>query len=296
MSKNIGRRASAQDNFIGPNAPTGLTATNHLNGVNNQRPFNNGMINLAWTAPAAGNTPTQYKVFRNGTEIATVNAPTVTYSDTGLAGGTSYSYTVKAVDSFNTSADSNSASATATTVPAAPTSVSATAGVNANTVSWAAPSNGGTAITNYYIAGNDGTTGNSTGLSVSIADTAGTSQYYNVYADNANGRSVASSNSNTVTTLAPSFFSPPFFPPFFPPSFFAPPFFPPFFPPVFFAPPFFPPFFPPSFFAPPFFPPGFFSPPGFFAPPGFFSPPGFFAPPGFFSPPAFGGAFGLRFY
>jgi hypothetical protein len=225
MSKNIGRRASAQDNFIGPNVPTGLTAADHLNGVNNQRNFNDGMINLSWTAPAAGNAPTQYKIFRSGVEVGTVNAPTTTFSNTGLVGGTSYSYTVKAVDLYGTSADSNTASAIATTKPAAPTSASATAGVNANTVQWAAPSTGGKPITNYFVQGNDGTTGNTTGLSVSIADTASTSQYYNVYADNANGRSAASNNTNTVTTLAPSFFAPPFFPPAFfaPPSFFAPP-------------------------------------------------------------------------
>ena len=230
MSKNIGRRASAQDNFIGPNAPTGLTAADHLNGVNNQRNFNDGMINLSWTAPASGNAPTQYKIFRSGVEVGTVNAPTTTFSNTGLVGGTSYSYTVKSVDLYGTSADSNTASATATTKPGAPKNASAVAGVNANTVSWQAPdSNGGTAITNYYVVGNDATTANTTALSVSVADTAGTSQYYNVYADNANGRSGPSNNTNTVTTLAPTFFAPPFFPPFFPPSFFAPP--------VFFAPP-----------------------------------------------------------
>ena len=273
MSKNIGREASAQDNFIGPIAPTGLTATN----VGSGRSFNDGRIDLAWVAPTGGNAATSYKIIRGGTEIATVSAPTVTYSNTGLAGGTAYSYTVRAVDSFATSPDSNTASATATTIPSAPTGAAATAGVNANTVSWTAPSNGGSAITNYYVVGNDGTTGNTAGVSISIADTAGTSQYYNVYADNANGRSVASNNTNTVTTLAPAFFAPPFFPPFFPPSFFAPPFFPPFFPPSFFAPPGF--FAPPSFFAPP----GFaFAPPSFFAPPGFaFAPLSFFAPPGF---------------
>ena len=246
MSKNIGREASAQDNFIGPIAPTGLTATN----VGSGRSFNDGRIDLAWVAPTGGNAATSYKIIRGGTEIATVSAPTVTYSNTGLAGGTAYSYTVRAVDSFATSPDSNTASATATTIPSAPTGAAATAGVNANTVSWTAPSNGGSAITNYYVVGNDGTTGNTAGVSISIADTAGTSQYYNVYADNANGRSVASNNTNTVTTLAPAFFAPPFFPPFFPPSFFA--------------------------------PPGFFAPPSFFAPPGFaFAPPSFFAPPGF---------------
>ena len=265
MSKNIGNKAAAQDNFIGPNAPTGLTATN----VGANRAFNDGRIDLAWVAPTGANTPTSYKIMRGGAEIATVSHPTVTYSNTGLTSATLYSYTVRAADAYGTSADSNAATATATTVPSAPTSASATAGVNANTVQWAAPATGGTAITNYYVVGNDATTGNTTGLSVSIADSANTSQYYNVYADNANGRSAASNNTNTVTTLAPTFFAPPFFPPFFPPSFFA----------------------PPGFFAPP----SFFAPPVFFAPPGFFAPPVFFAPPSFFAPPTFGSRF-IRSY
>ena len=84
--------------------------------------------------------------------------------------------------------------------------------------------------TNFYVLGSDSTSGNTnsgTTYTVTISDTAGTSQYYNVYADNANGRSLASAATATVTTLSPSFFSPPLFfaPPLFfnPPAFFSPP-------------------------------------------------------------------------
>ena len=114
MSKNIGRRASAQDNFTGPNAPTNLSATN----VGSGRAFNDGRIDLSWTAPVGENTPTGYKIIRGANELATVAHPTTTYSNTGLSSDASYSYTVVAYDSYGSSPASNSASATATTVPA----------------------------------------------------------------------------------------------------------------------------------------------------------------------------------
>jgi len=304
-SKNIGRRSSAQDNFIGPNCVTNVTAVNNGSG----RGFNSGRIDVSWTNPTTGNTPTSYKIFRNGTEIATVSHPTNTYSDTGLLSATAYSYSVNALDAYGTCVGSAGSSVTATTVPAQPNPPTATAGVNQDTVSWSAPANGGSNITGYIWASSDGKTnaaggtpggGPTTSTSVTVAQEASTSQTYTVYAINGNGNSTVSNASNSVTTLAPSFFAPPFFPPaFFSPPFFPPVFFtPPFFPPVFFTPPFFPPvfftppFFPPTFFSPPFFPPTFFSPP--FFPPTFFSPP--FFPPIFFVPPAFSGGGGIRFY
>ena len=89
MSKHIGRKSSAQDNFVGPNPVTGLTATNAA--APNARPFNNGLINLAWTNPTIGNTPTGYKIIRGGTEIATVAHPANTYANTGTLSNTAYS-------------------------------------------------------------------------------------------------------------------------------------------------------------------------------------------------------------
>ena len=260
INKKIGKHSQAANDFLEPKAVTGLTVTD----VGTSRAYNNGAFNVSWTLPADSPAATSYDISTTPS-TTTTNVTQTSGQITGLSSATSYTVTVVAKNAVGNSIATTSSAVTATTVPQAPQSPTATAGVDQNTISWTAPSNGGSAITNYYITGNDGTTGNTTALTINIADTAGTSQYYNVYADNANGRSLASANTSTVTTLAPSFFSPPFFPPFFPPSFFAPPFF----PPGFFAPP----FFPPGFFAPPFFPPTFFAPPAFFAPP--FFPPSF---------------------
>jgi hypothetical protein len=298
MSKHIGRKSSAQDNFVGPNPVTGVTATDYLNGVNNARAFNDGAITVSWSAPVAGNTPTGYKVYEAGVLRATVAYGTNTALITGLGSNTSHTYAVSSYDSYldNSSNAVAAPAATATTVPQAPNTPTATAGVDLDTIAWTLNANGGKTVIDIYIESNEATPKNKTVTTASngsttIANEANTAQAYRVRARNANGSSSFSAFSNSVTTLPPSFFSPPFFPPgFFSPPFFPPGFFsPPFFPPGFFSPP----FFPPVFFSPPFFPPGFFSPP--FFPPGFFSPP--FFPPGFFSPPAFGGGqFSLRAY
>jgi hypothetical protein len=308
MSKSIGRKSAAQDNFIGPDPVTNVTAQDYLNGVNNGRAFNNGAITVSWTPPAKGNTPIGYKVYEAGVLKATVAFGTNTALIQNLGSNTSHTYAVSSYDLYLDSPSNAVAAnaATATTIPNTPSAPSATAGVDADTVTWTVPSDGGKAIIDIYIESNETPAKNKTVTtsangSTTITNEANTSQAYKFRARNANGSSDFSALSNTVTTLPPSFFAPPFFPPgFFAPPFFPPGFFaPPFFPPVFFSPPFFPPvffsppFFPPVFFSPPFFPPVFFSPP--FFPPVFFSPP--FFPPVFFSPPSFGGGFWApRFY
>ena len=229
--KNIGVNSSAQDNFTGPNAPVSLTATDTPSG----RSYNDGRIDLSWSASTGANTPTGYYVRYNGSTIATVAHPTTSYSVTGLSSGTSYSYTVKAYDTYDTSVDSPSASATATTVPATMSAPSATAGVDSDSVSFTAPATGGSAITTYRWTSSDGKTGTTASSPFSVVQEANTAQTYQIRAENANGSGVYSGNSNSVTTQAPSFFGPP------------------------------------SFFSPP----GFFAPPGFFSPPGFFGPPSF---------------------
>ena len=70
-------------------------------------------VNLIWTAStdAGGSGLAGYKVFRGGVQIATISL--TSYSNTGLAASTSYSFTVAAYDhAGNTSAQSTASSAT----------------------------------------------------------------------------------------------------------------------------------------------------------------------------------------
>ena len=95
-----------------PSVPTGLAAT----------AVSDTQVNLSWAASTDNVGVTGYKVFRNGAQVGT--ATNTSYQDTGLSGGTTYSYTVAAYDAAgNTSAQSSSVSVTTP----APTTVSAPA-------------------------------------------------------------------------------------------------------------------------------------------------------------------------
>ena len=197
-----------------PGAPTGLTAT--ASGTST--------INLTWDAPSndGGASITGYRieVSPNGTSswtepVANTGTTSTSYSHTGLSAGTTRHYRVSAINSVGTGAASNVDNATtdaaATTVPGAPTSLTATAsGTTTIDLSWTAPSdNGGSAITGYRIevspngtsswtnrVTNTGTTTTSyshTGLS------AGTTRHYRVSAINSVGTGTASNVDNATT-------------------------------------------------------------------------------------------------
>ncbi len=92
-----------------PSQPTGLTAT----------AASGSQINLAWTASTDNVGVTGYRVFRNGTLVAT--STTTTYGDAGLTAATTYTYAVAAVDAAgNVSVQSATASATTAAVIAPP--------------------------------------------------------------------------------------------------------------------------------------------------------------------------------
>jgi YD repeat-containing protein len=91
---------------IAPSTPTSLSATG----------MGPSQINLSWGASTdtGGSGLAGYRVYRNGSHIASPS--TNSYSDTGLATSTSYSYTVAAYDNAtNPSGQSNTASATTLT-------------------------------------------------------------------------------------------------------------------------------------------------------------------------------------
>jgi hypothetical protein len=195
-----GTKSSAQDNFIGPKNVSGVSATN----VGSGRAFNDGRIDVSWTNPSAGNTPTGYKVYDGATLKDTISHPTSTAQITGLASGTSYTFTVKAYDSYGEASGENASAVTATTVPATPSAPTATAQAAAanDDLSWSAPSDGGTAITSYDWESNDSKSGNTASTSASVGQEAGTSQSYRVRAKNANGDSAWSAYSSQVTSFS----------------------------------------------------------------------------------------------
>ena len=199
-SRKKGVKSSAQDNFIGPNDVTGVSASN----VGSGRAYNDGRIDVSWTNPSTGNTPDGYKVYDGATLKAIIAHPTSTASITGLSSNTSYTFTVKAYDSYGEAAGVNANAATATTVPATPSAPTATAQGSAATddVSWSAPADGGSAITSYDWESNDSKSGNTGSTSVSVSQEAGTAQSYRVRAKNANGDSAWSSYSSQVTSFS----------------------------------------------------------------------------------------------
>ena len=224
--KKIGKKSQASNDFLVPSQVTSLTATD----VGTSRPYlatanttsaasaagTGASVNLSWTLPAGSPAATSYTITTTPSTY-TVNTGTsgTTYTFQGLASATSYTFTVVGTNASGSSVSATSSSVTATTVPATMSAPTATAQVNQNSVAFTAPANGGKAITGYTVTGSDATTGTGASSPIVIADTAGTSQTYTVVATNGNGNSLASPASNNVTTLAPSFFSPPFFPPSF---------------------------------------------------------------------------------
>ena len=98
------------DSYIGsgsgdtqaPTVPDGLSA----------QAISSSQINLSWTASTDNVGVTEYRIYRNNTQVATTTSNT-SYSDTGLSSSTTYTYNVSAYDAAgNNSAQSSSASAT----------------------------------------------------------------------------------------------------------------------------------------------------------------------------------------
>jgi trimeric autotransporter adhesin len=201
-----------------PSAPGGLTAT----------ASSSSAIGLSWTAvtPPANCTISSYSVYGSKTSGFTPSSSTLiaggvtgtSYSNTGLTASTTYYYVVEAVDSFGASAVSNQASAETsaapcTTVPAAPTGLTATASSSSVIgLSWTAvtpPANctissysvyGGTTAnpTTLITSGVTGTTYSNSGLAAS------TTYYYVVKAVDADGTSAASAQATATTPVASS--------------------------------------------------------------------------------------------
>ncbi len=146
--------ASAPSNAVvpasTPGAPTGVSATSYAN----------DQSTVTWSGPSnTGGTPiTSYTVTSSGGQTCTTaNGSTTSCTFLGLVNGTTYTFTVAATNSIGTGPPSAPATGTPSTVPNAPTSVTAAdvPGIPyvqspEMSVSWTAPAwNGGAPITGY---------------------------------------------------------------------------------------------------------------------------------------------------
>src|SRR5947207_2842555 len=187
-----------------PSVPTGLTAS----------AVSSSQINLSWTASSDNVGVSGYRVYRNGTQIATTGA--TSFANTGLSPSTTYSYTVAAYDAAgNLSAQSSPASATTpappdTTPPSVPTGLTASAVSSSQiNLSWTASSdNVGVSGYRVYrngtqIATTSATSFANTGLSPS------TTYSYTVAAYDAAGNLSAQSSHATAATQSPPDTTPP---------------------------------------------------------------------------------------
>lgn len=195
-NKRVGKKSLAQNDNLFPAAPLIGTATN----IGTGRAYNNGAATVAFTAQGP-NAATSYTATSSpGGYTATGSSSPLTVE--GLQSDTGYTFTVTASNTYGTGpASSASNSITATTVPATPSAPSAsTPSAGVDRVTWSAPANGGSVITNYYWVASDGKTGNTSSTTVDVGQEQGSAQTYTVRADNANGSSGTSAASNSVTT------------------------------------------------------------------------------------------------
>jgi chitodextrinase len=161
-------------------------------------------VNLSWTAATDDVGVVGYRVLRNGTQIASIGAIT-TYTDSTGSVGTSYNYTLRALDAAgNISVASNTATVRTLDLapPTAPSGLAATvvSPTKVNLTWTAATDNVG--VTGYRVT-RDGAVVATIGAVTSYSDTAAVPNAANSYIVNAldaDGNVSASSNTASVTT------------------------------------------------------------------------------------------------
>ena len=170
--------------------------------------------NVTWTAPTTGGTPTSYRItpYVGATALAptTVAAPAVKKKVDGLTAGTTYRFTVQALNGSGggpVSAQSNAVTPQQPLAPGAPTAVVARPATSAVQVDWTAPEDDGESpVTGYtitpYVAGvaQAPVASAGTGTSKVIPGLAnGTAYTFRVSATNAIGTGAASAASAAAT-------------------------------------------------------------------------------------------------
>ena len=161
-----------------------------------------GTATFTWAAPTTGGTVANYYVYVDGVKVSTVSASTFSYAATGLSAA---SHTF-AVSAYNTAGESAKASTTLTIVAAPGTPRTGTVTNTAAgtiTVTWLAPSSGGTPTGYKVYRSTSSTVGTATLIGttatrtyVDTGLTVGTRYYYWVTAYNAAGESAKLSAGN----------------------------------------------------------------------------------------------------
>ena len=178
-----------------PGPPTGVTGVR-----------GNASVLVSFIAPIfdGGGTITSYRITSNPGNISTTTN-TTSGIVTGLANGTTYTFTVAATNGAGTGSSSvDSSPVTPATVPDAPTSAVASSSNTQVSVSFTPPvSNGGSAITGYTVtSAPGGFTGTGSASPIIVAGlTNGTSYTFTVTATNDVGTSTGSVSTIAVTPM-----------------------------------------------------------------------------------------------
>lgn len=194
---------TAVPDVLSPTTPTNLTAT----AVSAAR------INLAWTASKDNIKVTGYRVYRDGVQVATTTA--VSYANTGLAGSTTYTYTVSGFDAAGNSS-ALSAIASATTAPdvTAPTisAIATSTSYETATITWTT-NEPATSMIRYGLTTAYGSTSTVDGLvkahSVTLTGLAENTRYYfRIVSADVAGNTKTSNSYNLRTLKRPDTTSP----------------------------------------------------------------------------------------
>lgn len=164
---------------------------------------------MSWNTATDNVAVTGYEYSINGGTTYTSVGNVVTTAVTALAPDSTYQLAVRAYDAAGnkstpvTATATTSSAAQVVTVPTAPRSVTAVAGITSATVSFLTPlSDGGASITGYVVTASTGQTATGADSPITIAMPAGVAVTFTVHANNSQGASPESAGSNLVTPLA----------------------------------------------------------------------------------------------